>query len=130
MTHDSAKTLLDAHFGAMVEKYKLNHWTIEVKLDRCDDMRNKGECSRQTPYFEAVLTIDPTNHATEKDFIETLEHELLHLVLAPFDNLHEFIVASGISEKPFAAVWHFAIEQSITNILRASSTQIISNQPA
>lgn len=100
-------------------------WCADVRLDLvygpCSDPDWSAECERNAPYNRATITIDPARHEDEGEVLDSLRHEVLHLVLTEFD-VYANIVQSNIDEGdgPAQAVeeraWTLACERTINRL--------------
>lgn len=74
---------------AFLQQFGLNHWRIQVsyntKPDDDGDSIVYGSCSASYDYNEAVINLNPKAFDSEKDVIETLRHELFHIIMSPYE---------------------------------------------
>lgn len=105
----------------LVKLLWLGHWAIDFVFDPCTDC--DAYCERNHRYRTATVAIDPAKHKDEGAVIDSLEHELLHLVLAPFDDYRCFSLPSYVEGSAEAkreeSAWELAVEQCLGNVHRA-----------
>jgi hypothetical protein len=124
MDESAVKAIVDDRLESLTELFGLYFWRIEVKFEatrRPDQWR--AMCDREVNYSRATITLDPTKFDTEDEVIKALEHELLHVVLAPFD-LYRNLVTQHIGPEEVAltrveqTAWEYMIEQQVINLER------------
>jgi len=105
--------------GPMKHALWLGAWRITVKYGRLDD-GCMAQVHAKVAYQQARITIDPEQHETKADVLDSVRHELLHLVCAYFDHAHD-VVAHFVSERENAAMheaMHLASEHSVSHMER------------
>lgn len=86
MTRKQLKQLLDDNLEIYKEKVGVVHWDVGIELTElpCDF---EAEVRRQEDYRTAHIRFDPSKlcKKSETYVLNILRHELIHLLLAPFD---------------------------------------------
>jgi hypothetical protein len=97
------------------------HWTIDLSLDASRlHPSSMAECERRILYDRATIILDADKHLDEADVIDSIEHELLHVVLAPFDLSWNVVSESfhGVPLEHVKTVWQYSLEQTIVTLQR------------
>jgi len=125
MEASQVRAIVAKYAPALMEKLGIPHWSIVFYYDLRETKGNfakKGECTRQARYDRATIAFDPAEFADEQDVLKVLRHELIHVVLSPFDL---FWHAAGacwaddpVKEAMMDAVWNHAVEQAVICIER------------
>lgn len=105
----------------LAEMLHVAHWTIDLSLDASRlHPSNMAECERHILYNRATIILHPEKHLDEADVIDSIEHELLHIVLSPFDLSWNVFSESftGIPLEHVKTVWQYSIEQTIVTLQR------------
>jgi hypothetical protein len=96
----------------------------KIRIDFVDHSAENlcGTCDRQLPYQIAVITIDPAAHSSQRDVLDTLRHELIHVMLAPFDSYRALAIANIKPDSPMDKVeekaWILSVESAVLAIER------------
>ena len=106
-----------------MEKLGIPHWHIEVTYGPCAEPHWQAMCERQVNYNQAHIIIDPKHAHSEEGVIKSLVHELLHVVLAPFDLYREVLSQhcgeqGSVRAREEAALFAFTVEQLVVNLRR------------
>jgi hypothetical protein len=99
----------------------VSHWTIDLSFDTSRlHPTSMAECERRLNYDQATITLHPEKHIDEADVIDSIEHELLHIVMAPFDLSWNVVSESfrGIPLEHVKTVWQYSLEQTIVTLQR------------
>ena len=127
MPADQVKAIAKAYLEPMSQALHVSHWKITLKVEKIkDSAAAAAQVFMTSDYDIATIVIDPTQCNSEEEVVRFLRHELIHLLLAPFD-LHSETVREVIrqSETPDpglaaeARVFTFAVERMVLNIERA-----------
>jgi hypothetical protein len=105
----------------LAEMLHVAHWTIDLSLDASRlQPTSMAECERMSCYDRATIILHPEKHLDEADVIESIEHELLHIVLAPFDLSWNVVSESfqGVMLEHVKTVWQYSLEQTIVTLQR------------
>lgn len=114
--------IVNANLRAVRERWHLDDWRITVEFGPCPDERVAG-VTFDINYRCAKIRLDPEYCTDEAAVLEYLQHECIHLVLAPIEfyvDILERQGTSGFSEAAAKELWEFAIEQTVGNLERAS----------
>jgi hypothetical protein len=76
---------------------QLASWEINVKWVRLDP-GVMAQCKADVRYHSATLEVDPDAHDTKAELLDTLRHELAHVLHAEF-GLYECAVAHLINQR-------------------------------
>ncbi len=122
MKPERCRAIVEAHVDEMKRLLGVATWKIRVDFVDHSDKNLCGTCDRQLPYQFAVITIDPAVHSSQRDVLDTLRHELLHVVLAPFDSYRALAIANIKSDSPMDKVedkaWELSVESAVLAIER------------
>ena len=88
MDKSQCKAIVDANLKQMVWQLQIQNWRLEIDYRSLGCEGAKGQCTINTPYDRAYIELDPEAFETESEVLDTLRHELLHVVMAPFDLYH------------------------------------------
>jgi hypothetical protein len=127
MDKSQAEKLVDEHILPLIEAMGLKDWKIRV--DQCptapsagDSSGTAGACSTNVDYKFATIAINPELMETSQDLVETLVHELIHIVLSPFTvawNALEPVLDQHPDAKAVVTpVWTHAEERAVANVIR------------
>lgn len=89
MKKDAAKKIVDAHIKQLMWATQTQMWTVNIIYGPCNNSWALAQVQISIDYFLADITINHAKHETEDQVLNSLRHELLHLVLAPFELYHE-----------------------------------------
>ena len=116
MDRSEVKKIVEDHFKFMKWDMQLQKWEIEVSFDANDD--SKAICSAEPNYHRAYINIDPSRHESAEDVVESLKHEMIHVLHCPFETYRK-AVAHHLDEESFDAldeVFVMASEHTRSNI--------------
>ncbi len=118
MTAKEVEIIVDGNIKYLMARYGIPNWKIEVIYDECDNVNWGAQCERSNDYCSATITINPARADSEKEILELLQHELLHLVLAPFDLYRDTMTQhlvnfSSPAAKREQCIWRHAVEQTV-----------------
>lgn len=122
MDASEVKRIVETHVDILKEALALFHWRITISYDPERDGW-KASCDRNGgDYLRAAINIDPAKHGDEDDVVESLKHELIHLLLTPFD-VYRNVLTAGVDEDSVEgqrelALWAHVVEQATVNIER------------
>jgi hypothetical protein len=105
----------------LAEMLHVAHWTIDLSFDASRlQPTSMAECERMSCYDRATIILHPEKHRDEADVIDSIEHELLHIVLAPFDLSWNVVSESfhGVPLEHVKTVWQYSLEQTIVTLQR------------
>lgn len=127
MDRSECKAIVDREVVSLKATFGLSHWTIVVQYQKVsgdipDGFGAPGSCRRLAAYERATITIDPDEIEDRDNLLGVLRHELMHVVLAPFDPYRHFaasFIRKGSSaEVQEDGVWDHACEQAVRNLER------------
>jgi hypothetical protein len=117
----AVKAIVDANIERLMRAFGVPHWKIRVVYGPCEQDHWQAECLRQVNYNFAEITINPHKHSDEAEVIESLEHELMHVVHSPFDLFYE-VALQFVNDKDaldaLSRTWSYCTEQTVVNLNR------------
>lgn len=122
MDHSVCQAFCDKHLTKLAEFLSIGHWRIKIKVGECENPNDTANCSRNSSYDIADITIDPRKFGDDDFLLDTLFHELAHIVLAPFD-LHRTYSFQGMErgsaeDKREDFIWASSVEKGVINLER------------
>ena len=122
MDRSAVKAIVDREIEPMMARLGVPHWRVSVDYGPCSNPNWKASCGRTPDYNQATITIDASLADNEQDVIDSLEHELFHVLLAPFglyrDLVTQHVAEGSAEEKQEARLFCFTIEQMVINLKR------------
>lgn len=85
MDASRVKAIVDANLERLRDELWLNTWKISVNYGPLEGDTAAVVNLENADYNAAAITIDPAQLRTERDVMQTLVHELLHVTLARFE---------------------------------------------
>lgn len=86
MTKDEVKAVVDRHIKQLLWDFGINMWTVTLKyVEELADETFSMQVQVVPDYHQATISIRPDMHDTDDEVLRNLEHELLHVVLSPYD---------------------------------------------
>jgi hypothetical protein len=86
MTKDECKAIVDDYLKRVMWDFQVNMWTIDLTYIQAPaDESWTMQVHLNPAYHQARILIDPERHETAEEVRAALQHELLHVVLAPFE---------------------------------------------
>lgn len=120
METSEVRAIVETHASAMLHLVGAPHWKVEIEYGRCDNPEWGAQCYRKVEYWHAIITLDPERHDTEQDVLDSLRHEMTHLLLAPFDLYRDLMTQHISVDSPEGrqegVAWTFAVEQTVRAI--------------
>ncbi len=101
LSTDEARKIINDAIDPMRHVLWLGQWHMDLSYGRLDD-GVMGQCRIHLTHQRAEIQFDPQSHKTKEDLLDTLRHELLHLVIAYFDHART-TVAQYLQGDPFDA---------------------------
>ncbi len=130
MTEKECRKLVKEHMLHMMRALGVSGWTIDVWYDEIEEradtpkrFASQMELSVNWRYEKAVITINPEVLRDKKDLLQGLRHELIHVVLSPF-NAYDTHIRKHVGEQPsetWSAIndaWHGYLESAVLNVER------------
>lgn len=122
MDKSEVKVVVDREMRGALDRFGIGHWKVTVKYEPPSNPAWCASCERDVDYNDATVRLDPDQHDDEAAVVRSLEHELLHIALAPFDLYREAMtqhIPNGTTEAKQEARLHaFAVEQTVINLER------------
>ena len=125
MDRSAVKAVVERELEPLMMRLGIPHWNVLVvyKPEANDgDFEVRGRCDRRTEYNIASITLNPESLDGAEEVLATLRHELLHVVLAPFDLYREAVepLLSGDTAKGevFSVLFRHCVEQAVVNLNR------------
>lgn len=84
MDKSEVRRIVEENLTWMRHALGVAHWKIEVSYSALPS-GTQGYVERNINYDKAWIELDPAQHSTEAQVLESLRHELLHLLVTPFD---------------------------------------------
>lgn len=103
----------------MKPKLGLGDWDISIRVTSPEDQNFSADIYKEVEYRVATITLDPYSHPDVNEVLDSLRHELLHLVLADLDVYqHMAISGSTLPENTLSGTWLYSTERAIGNLER------------
>jgi hypothetical protein len=127
MDASEVREIVAKYAPALMEKLGIPHWSIVFYYDLREstgdgEFAKRGECIRQVRYDRATIRFDPAEFSDEQEVLKILRHELIHVVLAPFDLFWHAAEAhwqdDPVKTEIMNAVWDHVVEQAVINVRR------------
>lgn len=129
MKRKKLKKIVNKHIDFMLWDMQLNDWDIAVEYGNASVGLREREgggyaacVSMQPEYEKALITLDPDYHHSEKDVLESLRHELIHLLHSDFalyrDTVGEFIERDSAAWSACDLAYQTACEKTALRIER------------
>ncbi|MEO0481902.1 MAG: hypothetical protein AAF196_20745 [Planctomycetota bacterium] len=98
------------------EAFSLTDWRIYAETHDLDP-GNLANCSILDAYQKATIRIDVTQHESEEEVVESVRHEMIHLLLSPI----EFVVdrVGQMERSDLSAAACEGVERSVRMIEKA-----------
>lgn len=110
--------IADKHLPKMLWQLQLNMWTVRVDTASLQGM--KASIRFEHEYENAVITIDPEQTQDERDVLDSLRHELFHIIHADFQ-LFRAVALQGVMQQDADAmdqVYDYACEKTVLRLER------------
>lgn len=122
MDRSEVKRIVDENITRMVDQLGIGYWRGEVVYGPCQNPDWKASCQRIVDYDQFIITIDHEKAETPEDVLRSLRHELLHVLISPFDLYRDvvtqMIAASDGDTCVAERVWTHAVEQVVLRLER------------
>ena len=133
MDKSEVKAIVDRNIKPMMALLGVQHWKINVLYEPCTNPNWVASCARNIAYQKATITIDPSRADSEEDVIDSLRHELIHVLLAPFD-AYRGIMTSHLTQGDTLdriedEAWEVAIENTVLAVERIFDWGLATNNP-
>jgi hypothetical protein len=104
----------------MMREFGLPHWRIRCKTTVLEpDVY--AEVRIDPAREQACIEVDPAQVRDEESLVKTMEHELIHCVVAPFDAFADAArewIPEGPARESARRVWNDAMERAVRNVER------------
>lgn len=78
--------ILEENLPKMAGLFGLDQdWDYVTYIGKTDNKGHVADCERDVAYQKALLTFDPERHENRADLLDSVRHELLHVLLSEFD---------------------------------------------
>ncbi len=101
MSKAEVRAIVDENIRDLRNALQLNEWTVDIDYDANIDGR--ATCAADPMRFTARIVLNPGQLKNEKDVLDTLLHELLHIYHCEFDLYREAVRAS-VGDRVFKAM--------------------------
>lgn len=123
MDKSAVKEIVDREIKGMMNMLGVvRSWRINVLYESPSNQEWMASCERLLSYQRATIRIDPARHDTEAEVIDSLRHELIHVLLAPLDAYRDIVTASIEADSSMdcaeSRAWELAIETTVLSIER------------
>lgn len=125
MDRSAVKAIVDREIEGLKSLLGIEGWKIRVGYHAEDSDGDghlrRGECTRMVDYGAAYITINPEAFEAESEVVETLRHELFHVVLAPFDLYWSAVERMDSDDRGdvravLSRVWDHSCERAVANL--------------
>jgi hypothetical protein len=120
MDESTVVAFVEKNAERMMREFGLPHWRIRWKASvLAPDVR--GEVTIDASREQAYIEVDPAQTPDEDSLVKTIEHELIHCAVAPFDAFMEFArewIPEGPARESARKVWVEAMERAVRNVER------------
>lgn len=125
MDTSTVRAIVGREIEPLLRRLGVPHWHVRVvyRPEGPDDRQilRRGECDRFVDYNHATISMNPEAFETEEDVLDTLRHEVFHIVLASFDVFLHAVMAAVECEaqrRTLRSVWTHAAEQGVVALGR------------
>jgi hypothetical protein len=117
------KAVVDANIKRLQWQTQTQAWTVVVDYEvPTGDPSWIAQVDRQLDYLHATISLDPERHGDDGQVLDSLRHELLHLLLAPFDLYADlttqFFVHDPAARRVEQRAFRNAVETAVGNLER------------
>lgn len=86
--NDAIKTITNSVVARWKYLLGIEEWKIKFRYTKLED-GGMGECRADPVYRKATIVFDLAEHKDKKDLLDTLRHEMLHIVHAEFEHFRD-----------------------------------------
>ena len=97
MDQSEVRAIVNEHLKPIRDALQLNDWNIDTECSPLE-LGTPARVHMTARYRHATIQFDPAQIGDREHVLRCLRHELLHLVLAPFD-LYTYAVSEMLSEQ-------------------------------
>lgn len=122
MTTEQVREIVQANAPRLVREFGIPHWDVTYEyglIDRNPDLL--GQCRTLDGYEEAWISLYPEGLQSEKQTLEILEHELLHILHSPLNALMDAVepyLPTEEAKNSIGASRSTAMERIVKNLER------------
>lgn len=92
MTAGDVQAAVDAWLPRLKTALAIEDWAVEAVYGPTG-CESPAKCEFELDYLRATITLDPDGFARPGEVAKALRHELLHLVVSPYELLYELAAA-------------------------------------
>ena len=121
MDESKVRSIVEANLPAMQGRFGLAGWRLVLKYGPCPSSATAAaEVSTNLDYQRAWVTVNPHTADDEADVIDSVRHELLHLVVSPYDLFFDHVAGGlvGAEAAQVRKLFVWSMEQSVLNMER------------
>lgn len=118
MKRVQAERLVRKYTKGLTRDLFLKEWEIDIGVAKLDDDA-KGASGVMPEYKSSSITIDHTRADDEDDLYRTVRHELVHVMISPFEkyrNQIRFAVSSAGVWRVLEECYRTCMEETVVNI--------------
>lgn len=112
MDHSIAREFVAEHIHRMREFLGLSDWRIWWTFGRLDDGTH-AQITIYEDYQKATVTFDIEHPDDDRDLLDTIFHELAHILVSKFDVARDIIIEGDDYSGPMRRAWTHAGEQTV-----------------
>lgn len=121
MDKSKCREIVDQHIKDLMWMLGVQAWGVTVEYEPIN--RNaSATITFDYAYEQATIIIDPDKHDLEETLLKNLRHELIHLILAPFDSYRDLIINTFPKDSQLVGIEHqaakVATERTVLGIER------------
>lgn len=121
MDHSACHEFIRENALPLLQFMGCQHWSVNWRTERIDDPDTRGLCWPSSSYENATIKIDPDKCSDSEQLLDTMFHEVCHLILAPAQDALNSVRDALPKEarkvaRPFVVD---AVERSVLNLERA-----------
>lgn len=119
ISESRANELLIEYLRDYCKKLKLSHWKIKTKFEHLEE-KIVGMCNHDSKYNEAVISLDLSQIDDEKEFLDILQHELIHCIMGDLQIAKDVGCAamSATEMRKYFESFDHGIERAVTIVQR------------
>lgn len=129
MKERECRRLVRKHMLNMMRALGVSGWTVDVTYGEIDNegapkgFSNQMEASVNYRYEKAMIGMNPAKIRDEKEFLQCIRHELVHIALSPFTAYDNYL-RKYVGEQPSGVwdaieeAWQEHVERAVLNVER------------
>ncbi len=126
MDQPECKTIVDNEAERLALRLGIPHWDLLIECVPLPDdeqgWTRRGNVEIKPEYNKAHIRLNPEAFSIPPDVLKTLRHEMLHVVLSPFDQflaiIRPVLERNKTVEKMALAAWTQSAEKAVINLER------------